>query len=412
MMRDDRTEARRQKQYGRIARTPGLKNVSRPLRDAGALPLAYTRSGPTTERPVLVLPGGPGLGSVVPYHRLRLAAEKSGLDLLMVEHRGIGMSRRTERGDDIAAEEVVLAEVLADLAAVLDAEGLDQVIVYGSSYGSYLAGAFARLHPHRVAGMILDSAMLDASSQIVATRRLNDLYWHGEAGTSDHARRLRALVEGGTLDASTAGFPVQTLHESGGPEAVASMLDLLERGRGRRTWRWIEKLGSAEVMQSRPFMMEFDLVARIAFTELNYGAPHDAALGPLRSDTAYGELSERYPPFAGEPFDLRAALPTFDWPVLVLSGDRDVRTPRSVAQDVADAAPRAELVPVTDHGHSALDNAQPVAIHAMSRMVDRLGSERPQSGEGVDELVAGPSVMSRLLSMRLRASRLLPRALS
>lgn len=50
------------------APTPGLRRVRRPAVEAGpAFDLAYVRTGPPTATPMVVVPGGPGLGSVLPY---------------------------------------------------------------------------------------------------------------------------------------------------------------------------------------------------------------------------------------------------------------------------------------------------------------------------------------------------------
>lgn len=393
------------KRCDRLSRAPGVKTVRRPLTNGRSLLLAYVRNGPQASTPILVLPGGPGLASVMPYRMLRAGAAKRGLDVLMVEHRGVGMSRKADAGTDLEPSDLTVEAVLADLVAVLDAEGIEQVIVYGSSYGSYLAGAFGADYPGRVAGMILDSAMLDAASQHVATKHLNELYWHGTSTTSDQAERVQSLVANGTLAANAAGFPLQFLHEFGGPEAVAAMLALRERGKGARVWAWIRKLGAADVMQSRPFLMEFDLVGRIAFTELDYGAPHDPAHGPLTTDDTFADLAKRFPPFEAEPRDIRGALPGFDWPTLVISGDRDVRTPRTTADEIVARAPRAELVRVRDHGHSALDTAQQVALDAMQHLADP-GAMAPEGG--LQDFAARRSIIGRILAARLNLAKYLP----
>lgn len=392
-----------------LAKGPGVATVSRELSDGRALSLASVRIGPRTSAPVLVIPGGPGLASVMPYQRFRTAATKQGLDVLMVEHRGVGMSRKAEDGTDLGPEDITIRNVLGDLVAVLDAEGIEQVIVTGSSYGSYLAGAFGTLYPDRVSGMVLDSPMLDAQSKHETARALNRLYWHGTETTAAHASRIRALAGHGVIAADKAGFPIQLLHESGGPELVASMLELLERGKGARVWSWLNRLGASDVMTSRPFLMEFDLVARSAFTELGFGLPHDSAAGPLRSDESFIGLADRFPPFEREPVDIREELARFDWPVLVLSGDRDVRTPRTVAEQVIANAPDAALVPIEQHGHSALDTAQPHAITAIRRLANRQNtSPRP----GPADLTAPRSMIARLISFRLALAKLLPKATS
>lgn len=65
--------------------------------------------------------------------------------------------------------------------------------------------------------------------------------------------------------------------------------------------------------------------------------------------------------------DTREALAKVDVPVLVLVGDQDQRTPRPMAEAVAQAAPRARLEVIPDAAHLAnLDNPQ-----AFQQAVDR-----------------------------------------
>jgi pimeloyl-ACP methyl ester carboxylesterase len=49
--------------------------------------------------------------------------------------------------------------------------------------------------------------------------------------------------------------------------------------------------------------------------------------------------------------DLTAALPRIEVPVLLLRGERDVRSPRRIAEDMHAAIPRSELVVVPGAGH-------------------------------------------------------------
>ena len=388
-----------------LARSTGVRTLARPLRDGRTLPLAYTRIGERSAAPVLVLPGGPGLASVLPYQRFRSAAARRRIDLLMIEHRGVGLSRKADDGIDIADEDIAVDEVLADIVAVLDAEGIDRITVYGSSYGSYLSGAFGANHPDRVAGMVLDSAMLDASSKRATAQELNRLYWHGTERTLDHARRIRQLAEDGKISVQDAGFPLQFLHETGGPGLVGSVLDLIERGRSSGVWSWLQRLGATDAVRIRPFLMEFDLVARTAFTELGYGLPHDIADGPLHSDTGYAALGDDFPPFVGNPLDIRAALPSFEWPLAIISGDRDVRTPQVVAEEATRLAPNAALVSVASHGHSALDTAPKIALEVIEHVIASPPSDpaSPLSG-----LSAPQPLMARLIKARVFLAGLRP----
>src|SRR5690606_29517476 len=67
--------------------------------------------------------------------------------------RGHGLSERPASGYD-------LDTLLADLRALLDAEGIDRVRLVGNSFGGLLAIAFALTHPERCAGLVLVDALL------------------------------------------------------------------------------------------------------------------------------------------------------------------------------------------------------------------------------------------------------------
>ncbi len=70
------------------------------------------------------------------------------LFLVMFDCRGMGLSER--RDEPYSVEDEV-----ADMAAVLEAAGVDRAWVYGRSRGGMLAQAFALAHPGRTLGLVL-----------------------------------------------------------------------------------------------------------------------------------------------------------------------------------------------------------------------------------------------------------------
>ena len=327
--------------------------------------LSYVRTGPRTATPALIIPGGPGLASVLPYRGLRRRAAAGGLDVLMVEHRGIGRSRH-----DLAvlpADAMRITAVLDDLAAVLDAEGVDRAFVVGSSYGSYLASSFGARHPDRVAGMLLDSALQSTEDLALERARLRGLFWDAD---DDLSRGVRRLVADG-IDERV----VRAAYELAGPELVRPLV----RHRPGLAWHALAAYASRDGSVARiPGIYEFDVVGTIAFRELHYGAPPDGL--PLDPALTYAPLAERYPAFDGEPNDLTAAVAGFRWPMVLLSGDRDLRTPPEIAERVARTAPDATLVRLRN-GHSALDTQPMALLNATRRLVrgqhHRLPAEEP-----------------------------------
>jgi len=347
----------------RVAAPPDGHRVRRPVTPDGrdGFDLAYVRTGARGGTPVLVVPGGPGLASVLPYRSLRRLAAARGLDVIMVEHRGIGLSRRDDRGADLPLAAVTVEQVVADLAAVLDHAGVSRAVVYGTSYGTYLAQGFGVRHPGRVAGMVLDSPMLGTGDLPVVRAHLRRLLWDGgEPHTARAAALLRGLVADGLVAAERTGAVVPVVYEFAGAQVLERLLTGMREGRARRTWDWVGGLGAREVEgPGAPFVVEPDLVAGISYGELDSGAAPDGL--PLDPQVVYAAPGR--PAFTGEPYDLPASIGAFDWPTAVVSGERDLRTPRPVAERIVALVPDAVLVPLPGLGHSALDTHALAALH-------------------------------------------------
>ena len=388
-----------------------LRTLRRPVHPDGAesFDLRYVRSGPPSALPLLVLPGGPGVGSVRPYRALRAAAAAQGLQVVMVEHRGVGLSRRRDDGSDLPRSALSVEQVVDDVAAVLGDAGVEQAVVYGTSYGSYLAQALGVRCPERVAGVVLDSPVLRADRGQAHRAALRRLFWEGaEPATARAAGLLRALVTSGAVPADEAAPVVQVVYEAAGLRRLEQLLDLLASGRGRRTWRALRGLALHELQRTVPGVIEFDLVGVIAFRELGYAPVPDG--GPLEPDLDLLALADAYPPFEGEPYDLPRELPRSPWPTVVVSGDRDVRTPRPVAQEAAALAPHGVLVPLRGCGHSALDTRPRAALRVARAVVDGRAGDLPGEAEQLSRLPKAVSVRAfdRLLGARLAAAQLVP----
>lgn len=345
----------------RLAEREG-RTVLRPLgadphgqRGGRSFQLTYVRTGPRTDTPVLVIPGGPGLASVLPYKALRSSATRRGLDVIMVEHRGVGLSRQDEEGDDLRVGDITAWAAADDLVAVLDAEGVQRCLVYGSSYGTYLAQVFGVRHPERVSTLVLDSPMLSVEDDLAMTRghRRRLLWDGGEPGTAAAASLVRELADRGEPPLGLSHV-VQVVYEFAGAEVLVRLLTARLAGRLGMLWDNLARLGTGEIAGTGVrYLMEPDLVAGIAYGQLGYGLPPDG--GPLDPQLLFAAVAGEQPPFRGEPVDLREKVPDYPWPVVVISGERDLRTPPPVARRLADLAPRSRFIPIARMGHSALD---------------------------------------------------------
>lgn len=305
--------------------------------------------------PVLVIPGGPGLASVLPYRTFRSLAKRGGIDLIMVEHRGVGWSRNARSGADLPFSAMRISEVLQDLAAVLDQEGIHDTIIVGSSYGSYLAASFGAAYPERVSGMVLDSALLSSSHIELERETVRATLLNPDLPLSELISELSAsgVPPRIMLDITRAGY------ELGGYELATALLHSRLRSEHSPSWNAMQRYATRDASIARiPRIYEFDLAGVIGFRELHYGVEPDGL--PLDPALTYSPLIDRFPAFTHEPYKLSEHFAQFHWPVIALSGTRDLRTPPQIAQSLVSAAPDATLVSI-NNGHSALDT-HPVAL--------------------------------------------------
>lgn len=354
-MRVDRTR----RTHARLAALPGVAKLRRPVTPNGSesFELYYVRSGPVSAHPLVIIPGGPGVASVA-FKGIRRRAAAAGLDVMMVEHRGVGLSRRDDAGTDLPPEALSVDQVVDDMAAVLDDAGVDTAVIYGLSYGTYIAEGFGVRHPDRVHAMILDSPLLSRDDITDVRAAIRELLWDGtNPETAALAPKVHTLVESGVLT-PLGGQVAAALYGMGGAGLLERHLDLLLRGR-TRVWRQMIRIAKL-MTRVAPYRNEPDLVARIAFRELNYGGEPDGL--PLDPAIAMRDIGYRVMDFEAEPYDLPAELPNFSWPTVVLSGGRDLTTPPAVAEKIAALIPDTVLIRLPTMAHGALSTREPAAL--------------------------------------------------
>jgi pimeloyl-ACP methyl ester carboxylesterase len=326
------------------------------------------------------------VASVQVYRGLRRRAAAAGLDVIMIEHRGVGMSRHDDDGADLPPEALTVNQVVDDVAAVLDDAKVDSAVIYGSSYGTYIAAGVGVRHPGRVRSMVLDSPLLSRHDIVIVRRAIRRLLLRGDSPeTAPLAPKVRKLVDAGVMTASATQV-VATIYGHGGPTLLDRQLDLLLDGRNMLWWA----LSHFTTLGNLPYRYEEDLVSRIAFRELDYAAEPDGL--PLDPAVAEREARTQTATFEDEPYNLPAEMPNFGWPTAVISGGRDLITPPAVAQRVASLLPRAELLKMPTMAHSALDFREPAALAIASAAVrdefEGLAAQAP----ALDELPPRPEV--------------------
>lgn len=103
-------------------------------------------------KPAVVLHGGPGSGCTGWHRRL---FDPSVYRVVLFDQRGCGRSTPRASAPDTDLAHNTTSRLIADLERLRQHLTIDHWLVFGGSWGSTLALAYAERHPNRVTEMIL-----------------------------------------------------------------------------------------------------------------------------------------------------------------------------------------------------------------------------------------------------------------
>jgi proline iminopeptidase len=118
-------------------------------------------------KPAVFLHGGPGAGCSPTHRRL---FDPARYKVLLFDQRGCGRSRPSA-----SLEANTTWDLVADIERLRVMAGVDRWLVFGGSWGSALALAYAETHPDRVSELVLRG---------IFTLRRAELEWYYQAGAS------------------------------------------------------------------------------------------------------------------------------------------------------------------------------------------------------------------------------------
>ena len=127
------------------------------LRVSAVHELYYEQCGNPKGKPVVFLHGGPGAGLVPDYRRF---FDPGAYRVILFDQRGSGQSAPHASLDDNTTWHLV-----ADIEQLREHFGVDQWLVFGGSWGSTLALAYAETHPERVSGLVLRGIFLGRQNE-------------------------------------------------------------------------------------------------------------------------------------------------------------------------------------------------------------------------------------------------------
>ncbi|BDT86099.1 prolyl aminopeptidase [Nocardia cyriacigeorgica] len=151
---------------------PPIEPHQRGMLDVGAGQSVYWEvSGNPEGKPAVFLHGGPG-GGTAPFHRQFFDPEQ--YRIVLFDQRGCGRSTpHIADGADLSVN--TTDHLIADIEQLREALGIEQWLVFGGSWGSTLALAYAQRYPQRVTELVLRGIFLLRRKEI-------DWYYNGAAG--------------------------------------------------------------------------------------------------------------------------------------------------------------------------------------------------------------------------------------
>lgn len=137
------------------------------LPTGGPHEIYFEECGAKDGKPCIILHGGPG-GAINPT--MRRFFDPKRWRMALFDQRGCGRSR-----PNASLEDNTTWALIADIEALREHLGIERWTVFGGSWGSTLALAYAATHPERVEGLILRGIFL---------MRKKELHWFYQKGAS------------------------------------------------------------------------------------------------------------------------------------------------------------------------------------------------------------------------------------
>lgn len=275
--------------------------------------LYWETSGNPRGKPVVFLHGGPG-GGTEPKYRRFFNPEK--YRIVLVDQRGCGKSTPHASLVDNTTWDLV-----ADIERLRESLGIARWQVFGGSWGSTLALAYAQTHPGRVSELVLRGIFL---------LRAKEIAWFYQEGAS---MIFPDAWEGylAPIPESERGDLLHAYHRrlTGNDPAVQ-----LEAAKAWSTWE-----GATSRLYTDPAMLARVGEDRFALAFARIECHYFVHKGFLRSDTQL--------------LDDAAVLRKAGIPGVIVQGRYDVVCPMDSAWRLHRAWPEAQLVVVPDAGHSA-----------------------------------------------------------
>ncbi|WP_205879333.1 prolyl aminopeptidase [Leucobacter triazinivorans] len=295
----------------------------------------WETSGNPEGKPVVFLHGGPG-GGCSPDHRRYFDPER--YRIVLFDQRGCGRSTPHASAPDADLSANTTWHLVADIERLREHLGVDRWQVFGGSWGSTLALAYAQTHADRVTELVLRG---------IFTLRRSEIRWFYQEGASqlfpDAWEEYLAVIPESERDDLVAAYRRRLFDEDPTVHVPAGVAWTVWEN---STIRLVPD--AAGIAAARE-----DTAAAVAFARIeNHYFSHGGWMedGQLIRDAA----------------EKLAGIPG-----VIVQGRYDACTPPRTAWDLHRAWPQAEFEMVPDAGHAA---SEPGIVDALVRATDRFAA--------------------------------------
>ncbi|MEP7185631.1 MAG: prolyl aminopeptidase [Rhodanobacter sp.] len=290
--------------------------------------LYYEQSGNPNGKPVVFLHGGPGGGT---HPKCRRFFDPAVYRIVLFDQRGCGRSTPHAELTDNTTWDLV-----ADIERVREHLGIDRWQVFGGSWGSTLALAYAQTHPDKVTELVLRGIFM---------LRRRELEWFYQEGCDMlYPDAWETYIS--AIPEAERGDMMSAYHRR------LTSDDRKARIEAARAWSVWE--GATSFLRQDPAHIESsgedEFAAAFARIECHY--------------FVHGGFFEHDDQLLRNIDRIR------DIPAVIVQGRYDVVCPLRSAWDLHRAWPEADLQIVQDAGHSAFE---PGNMHQLIEATDRFG---------------------------------------
>lgn len=296
----------------------------------------WETSGNPSGKPVVFLHGGPGSGCSNDHRR---QFDPAAYRIVLFDQRNCGHSMRSAADPNVSLDTNTTWQLVADIERLRRHLAINRWMVFGGSWGSALALAYAQEHPDRVSEMVLRG---------VFTLRRREISWYYQEGGASRVFPDRWEEFVAPIPPDERGDLMSAYHRR------LVHPDLFTRVRAARAWcRWE---GGTVTLRPDPGWAGA------------FGASDRALVASARIENHY----IRNGGFLDEGQLIANVAKIQHIPCVLVQGRYDVCTPAVTAWDLSRAWPEADLRIVPDAGHVY---TEPGILHELITATDRFARD-------------------------------------